>query len=97
MSLYSVNVTADQLVINSGSKAAVDALQKAYQMGGQVEIRVDSGGGTKRYFGLIRLSNGVAETVEDGDYILRSDDDLYYQVVRETEFEADYTLVDESS
>lgn len=97
MSLYSVNVTADQLVINSGSKAAVDALQKAYQLGGKVEIKVDSGGGTKRYFGIVRLLDGVGAVMQDGDYLLRTDDDEYYQVVTETVFEADYTLVDESS
>jgi hypothetical protein len=97
MSLYSVNTTADQLIINSGSKAAVDALQKAYQLGGKVEIKVDSGGGTKRYFGLVRLADGVAEVCQDGDYLFRNDDGDYTAVMRETTFEADYTLVDESS
>lgn len=97
MSIYSINVNADHLVINNGSKTAVDALQKAFQLSGKVEIRVDPGGGTKRYFGIVRLTNGVVETVQDQDYILRTTAGEYYQVVGKTYFEAHYTLVDESS
>lgn len=98
MSTYSKDVLADHLVINSGSKTTADALGKAYQLGGQVLIKMDPGGGTKRYFGLVRLLNGVGATAQDGDYLLRDEvTGQYTEVINATQFTVDYTLVDESS
>lgn len=97
MSLYSVNILADHFVVSAGSKTTVDALGKAYELGGKVEVKVDPGGGTKRYFGVVRLDNGSAITVQDGDYLIRSTDGFYTGTVTATIFAEDYTLVDQSS
>lgn len=97
MSLYSVNVLGDVFTVSAGSKTTVDAMGKAFQLGGKVEVKVvNLGSSTKYYIGVAHLK-GAATTIQDGDFLLRDAEGDYIGLVSAADFAEDYSLVDESS